>query len=422
MNNIRLPFLLFADRRGKIYSHPFLRMAGASPDKFILPEQEAIIGLPRGSSFFYMPHRFPAGFNPQTARFEVLKEFKGQKVYAVAAFLIPGYLRLYNPAAVIEQNKRLSLWAYTACGYYRGQIYVCARKVDARIRQRPSFYDRSRISAAVRKTMKCSPRNRLYKHLANCALNYNCLAAKNLFLNRWEAPLPTARFCNARCIGCLSHQDSDCASSHQRINFRPRQDEIEEIVGRHLKTARQAIVSFGQGCEGEPLTEADLIAAAVKRVRESVSRGTINVNTNACFPRKVELLCRAGVDSFRVSLNSVREKYYNIYFRPRNYKFRDVLKSIKIAKRLGKFVSINLFTFPGFSDSQQEISALVKFIENNGIDMVQFRNLNIDPSFYWDYIHCKGGKIQGVLGLVKTLKQEFPLLKTGYFNLPKEQF
>ena len=35
-------------------------------------------------------------------------------------------------------------------------------------------------------------RNRLFRHLETCALTYGCPAAKNLFLCRYEAPLPTS--------------------------------------------------------------------------------------------------------------------------------------------------------------------------------------------------------------------------------------
>jgi len=193
-------------------------------------------------------------------------------------------------------------------------------------------------------------------------------------------------------------------------------------MANHLKVAPEAIVSFGQGCEGEPLLESDLIAKSIVRVRESSRRGTININTNASVPKKIETLCQAGMDSFRVSLNSTDQKFYNLYFRPKGYKFSDLLKSIAIAKKYKKFVSINLFVFPGFSDSARQIKSLVTFIKNTGIDMIQWRNLNIDPDYYLKNIPHKKLKPQGVLCLLDTIKKEFPHLKHGYFNLPKESF
>ena len=420
---MNLPYLVFSDKKGKIYHHPYLRMSVSSLEKVNLPKEAELIKLPVGSTLFYLPQRQAIGFDSRKKQFEVLDKFQGKEVFAVSAFPIPAFLRLYNPACVTTRaTKTLPLWAYTACGYYRGNFYIAAKRIDGRIRQSPRFYDNKLVNKQVRLFFKKYPGNRLYKHLANCALNYNCLAAKNLFLQRWEAPLPTAQYCNASCIGCLSYQESDCVSSHQRISFRPKVDEVSEVMVNHLKVAREAIVSFGQGCEGEPLLETDLITKSIIKVRESVKRGTININTNASIPKKIEMLAQAGMDSFRVSLNSPDEEFYNLYFRPRGYQFSDLIKSIAIAKKYKKFVSINLFVFPGFSDSSQQIRSLVRFVKNTGIDMIQWRNLNIDPDYYLKHIPCKKLKPQGVLCLLDTIKKEFPGLKHGYFNLPKESF
>jgi pyruvate-formate lyase-activating enzyme len=420
---MHLPFLVFCDKNGRIYSHPFLRMSVSSLSILSLPSKEELIRLPKGSKFFYLLDRLPVGFNPHTKNFEVLKEFKGREVYAVGAFLIPGYLRFYNPAYYIKRKTKLPLWAYTAVGFYGGNFYVPAKRVDSRRRQSPQFYNDKEIRIKIKEFLKRYPNNRLYKHLSHCALNYNCLAAKNLFLKRWEAPLPTSRFCNASCLGCLSYQrENALVASHQRISFIPSLREVTEVMINHLKEAKESIVSFGQGCEGEPLLEAELIAKSIYLVRNKIWRGTINMNTNASMPSKIELLCKAGIDSFRISLNSVQEKYYKIYFKPFNYTFKDVVKSIEIAKKYKKFVSINLFIFPGFSDSEEEITALIKFIRTTGIDMIQWRNLNIDPDYYVDNLPCRDLKPKGVSYLIDTIKKEFPHLKTGYFNLPKEKF
>ncbi|UCC95637.1 MAG: radical SAM protein [Candidatus Omnitrophota bacterium] len=419
---MHLPFLVFSDKNGKIYSHPSLRMAAAHLHASTVPKESELIRLPQGSTFFHLPGRIPLGFNHRTQQFEPVFEFQGKEIYAVGAFLIPAYLRLYTPATVIKRRKILPLWAYTAVGFYGDSFYVTAKRIDNRIRQSPRFYDARRIKNKVRIFLKKYPKNRLYKHLANCALNYNCLAAKNLFLGRWEAPLPTARVCNARCIGCLSFQEAECLPSHQRIHFKPNVSEIVQVMENHLKGAKEAIVSFGQGCEGEPLLEVDTIAPSIEQVRRKIQRGTINMNTNASIPKNIEILCKAGIDSFRVSLNSAQRTLYKLYFRPRNYTFRDVLKSIEIAKKYRKFVSVNLFVSPGLSDSVKEIKALIQFIRQTGVDMIQWRNLNIDPDYYLQSLPQSNIQSKGVLYLVEVIKKEFPQLKMGYFNLPKEKF
>ncbi|MCM8787317.1 MAG: radical SAM protein [Candidatus Omnitrophica bacterium] len=419
-----LPYLLFSDKKGRLYQHPFLRMACSSGNIFKILSFDELIKLPKGSLLFYLPNRIPVGYDIGKKSFVLLDKFENKPAYAVASFLIPAYLRLYNPAYLNNKNSpTLPLWAYTACGYYNGNIYTTAIRIDRRIRQSPRFYDEKKIKKAVIEFLKAYPKNRLYRHLANCALNYNCLAAKNLFLKRWEAPLPTSMFCNARCIGCLSYQESDCVASHQRIKFRPTVEEVFEVMYNHLIKARESIVSFGQGCEGEPILNTKLIVEAITLVRNKTTKGTININTNASIPKNIEILCKSGIDSFRISLNSTHKEPYELYFRPTNYSFYDVLKSIYIAKKYKKFVSINLLVFSGFSDTEEEINSLIKFVKDTNIDMLQLRNLNIDPDVYLKTIkNYNKSKPKGILYLLNLLKKNFPNLKIGYFNLPKEKF
>lgn len=413
---MELPYLIFSDKAGKIYHHPSFKMAASSFGLLVLPQKEELIKLSPKNRLFFLPGRYPVGFDPKSKDFIVLKEFKGKEVFALSAHPEPAYLRLYNPATAIKDKKVLPLWTYTAGGFYKGNFYITAKRVDKRIRQSPRFYNNNLVRKSVISFFRQYPQNQLYKHLAHCALNYNCLAAKNLFLQRWEAPLPTSRFCNARCIGCLNSQKEICAS-HQRIDFTPTVKDIVEVMGNHLRVAREAIVSFGQGCEGEPLLEAELISESIKEIRKRIKRGTINVNTNASLPKKIALLCQSGVDSFRVSLNSPDPKIYNLYFKPKGYKFYDVLESIAIAKKYGKFVSVNLFVFPGFSDSKEQIELLAEFIKKTKIDMIQWRNLSIDPDYYIDKLSFLKPNPQGVRFLLKTIAKKFPSLKTGYFNL-----
>ena len=105
------------------------------------------------------------------------------------------------------------------------------------------------------------PDNRLARHLEHCALTYGCPAGKNFFLGRYEAPLPTSRACNARCLGCLSlQQESGIPCSQDRIAFTPTAEEIAEVALTHIGRVNKAVVSFGQGCEGDPLMAARLEA------------------------------------------------------------------------------------------------------------------------------------------------------------------
>jgi molybdenum cofactor biosynthesis enzyme MoaA len=212
-------------------------------------------------------------------------------------------------------------------------------------------------------------------------------------------------------------KDSGICAPQQRINFVPTPEEIAEVAVPHLRKASGAVVSFGQGCEGEPLMQARVIENAIRKMRKETSRGTINLNTNASRPEAVEDLARAGLDSMRVSMNSAQRQFYENYFRPIGYGFDDVRQSIRVMKRAGRFVSINYFIFPGLTDSPSELDAFFGLVEELKPDMIQLRNINIDPEYYIDAIGFQHeGRPIGIVRWLKELKKRFPFIRTGYFN------
>jgi len=206
----------------------------------------------------------------------------------------------------------------------------------------------------------------------------------------------------------------------ERIRFVPTPDEVAGVAVPHLKEAEDAIVSFGQGCEGEPLMQWRLLEKSIRMFREETDRGTINLNTNGSFPDRVAKLCEAGLESIRVTLNSPTQKYYTRYHKPMGYTYRKVVDSLLVAKERGIYTSINLLVFPGVTDREREIEELIKFIEKTRLDLIQLRNLNIDPDLYLK--EMGKGEGVGISKMIKILKKEFPRLQFGYFNRTKENF
>jgi MoaA/NifB/PqqE/SkfB family radical SAM enzyme len=266
------------------------------------------------------------------------------------------------------------------------------------------------------------PRNRLVRHLMdNCVLRYACPAARNLCLGRYEAPLPVSRSCNARCVGCISRRDDSApfrATPQDRLTFTPSVDELVEVMLHHQSNETNApLYSFGQGCEGEPLTEADLLVETVRVFRAKGGKGTVNLNSNASLPRAVARLAGAGLTSLRVTLNSARPAAYDRYHRPGNYCFGDVRQSIREARSAGVFVSLNLLYFPGITDGEEELEALGELIGACDVQYVQLRNLNIDPELYLRMQEdLPSGPAVGLVNFCRRLKKIRPGLTFGYFN------
>jgi pyruvate-formate lyase-activating enzyme len=197
-------------------------------------------------------------------------------------------------------------------------------------------------------------------------------------------------------------------------------DEVLGVALPHLEKAEDAIVSFGQGCEGEPLMQWWLLERSILELREKTDRGTINLNTNGSFPQRVERLCEAGLDSIRVTLNSPHPKFYRRYHQPRRYTLEKVIDSLTLAKEEGLYTSINLLVLPGFSDREKEVEGWVELVRNTRLDLIQMRNLNIDPDFYLK--EMGRGEGMGISRMIEVLKAEVPSLQFGYFNRTKEHF
>jgi len=417
-----LPAMVIADGDGSITDFPELAMAGMSNGRFSQPAPEDLIPLPDGSELFALPGRLPVGWDRDGNEPAMLAEhpFSSKKpVQAVAAFMAPAHTTVLTSAYQSQENAPLlPLFAYTAVGWLDGRFWVAAFRSDPDKRQDAAQFNQRRIDRNTRQKLKNHKHNRLIQHLGRCCLSYGCPAARNYFLGRWEAPLPTSPQCNARCLGCISEQPSDCCpSTQERISFVPKLNEICEIAVSHLEHADRAIVSFGQGCEGEPLLQAERIAEAIVKIRSQTSRGTVNLNSNSSLPDRVKLLAEAGLDSIRVSLNSAQAEYYHRYYRPKNYQFSDVLRSIDVMKKAGRFVSLNYFILPGFTDSAAELTALATMIDRHRPDFIQLRNLNIDPQWYLKSLDFPpSGNSLGIRSWLGLLKKQFPWLGFGYFN------
>ena len=420
---------LVANQAGEIFEldgYAAVGMAGP----LLEPLSEKMTGsLPYGSELMYLPDRKPVLFNLKTGRLETLTKnpyVPGESIFPVAAFNSPGYV-ITRVSAYRETKaaKPLPLFSYGAVGWHKESFRSAVVLVDPEPRQDLRCMQREDVVAGVEQMRRQMPANRLRAHLEKCALTYGCPAGKNFFLGRYEAPLPTARQCNAGCLGCLSLQEnSDISHSQDRIAFTPSPQEIAEVALAHIRRVKQGVVSFGQGCEGDPLLAAGVIEPAIRRIRQQTGEGTININTNGGVPANLKRLFDAGLDSVRISMNSIRKKCYDAYFRPRGYSFADVLKSIDTALAFEKFVGINYLNCPGFSDAPLEVDALIEFLHKYPIHMIQWRNLNFDPVRYWKKMNtvAEHGKPIGMESVLKRVRTRFPNLKFGYFNPPKENF
>lgn len=416
------PYLLYSDGEGNIFEDTTLYVMGrAGWDAFPIP-QEDWIELPEGGNLYELPGRRGIGIDVKTGEMRLC-----DKGWAVAAFIPPAHTGLFLSAYETTEDNAptLPLFCYTAAGWLNEKFYVPAVRIEQDIRQECAGYNDDKVANGAVELLKNYPENRLVKHLMdNCCNTYHCPAARNFALGRWECPVPASPACNANCVGCISFQPEEetIVSTQDRLTFKPTPEEIVEFTVPHLLNAPFPIVSFGQGCEGEPLLMWEVIRKAIIEIRKHTHKGSININTNGSKPDAVRALCEVGLNSIRVSLNSAQKHIYTKYYLPNNYEFEDIVESLKVVKSYGGWASINYFVFPGMTDSEAEYEALRILIKETNLDMIQWRNFNIDPDWYLGHISVtESFEMMGIKQLMELIHEEFPHVKFGYYNPPIER-
>jgi molybdenum cofactor biosynthesis enzyme MoaA len=408
-----MAYLIYCTPDGEIREEPRLQ-ALAFGDRPL--EMADMLPLPDGVTLSMMPDRLAVGRKRSGER-QVLPQTRG---WAVAALLPIGYTRTELPAyEKVANTEPLPFFGYSAVAGLNGRMYVAAVKTDDPRKWHPRAFQRQKLERLVREKQAAFPHNRIVTQHAHCALDYSCPTASNLFYGRWEMAIAVSPGCNARCVGCISKQEEeDLVSPQDRLTFIPTVDEIVEVAVPHLESAEDAIVSFGQGCEGEPLLQWHRIAPAIKAMRARTDRGVININTNASNPRWLQRLYDAGLDTIRASTISGHPETYTAYYRPLGYSFEDVKESLKRARDAGLYTSINLLCFPGMIDREREVEALLSFVKETDLRLIQLRNLNIDPEVLLPRVPPLDsmGRALGMRALIDTLKREVPHVEIGNFT------
>ncbi len=368
------------------------------------PKSDELIPAPAGTIEYVLPGRTPL---------TSIGPIAGRNTLAVA--LPAGYTRLLLPAYAARRDAPpLPLFGYTFACAVGERLHVAAMRTDESEIWQPRAFAAGELEATVERRLARDPANRILRQVALCSLEYGCFTAQNVFLECGEAALPVSPTCNARCIGCISEQEADAGiqSPQARIAEETAATELAAVAIHHLERVEDGIVSFGQGCEGEPLLRSITIARAIEAIRHGRANGTINLNTNGSQPRALERCIDAGLDAVRISLNSFRPRVYAAYYRPAGYDLGDVLESIRLAIARGLRVSLNLLTHPGVTDDEEEIAVMERFLRASPVSMVQTRTLNIDPAVYFEAV----GRPKAVIGMRNAIERIRQRARVGNFT------
>lgn len=406
--------LVYIDKNGKLIEDPDFTAVGFNGIQVEIGD-ETWIDLPAGADVLALPGRLPLGYDEAAAEISAI-----EGMTAAAAILPMGFTRALTPAYEVDSFQELPLFGYTAVGAVDGKLKAAAIKTDEELKWNPVYYNTSDLSRLISEKRSQLPGNRILEQLAKCALEYHCLTAQNIFYGRWEAGIPTSPVCNADCLGCISLQAAECCPSPQsRIEFIPTVAEVTDLAVLHLEQAPEGIVSFGQGCEGEPSLQRELLVESVRAIRRRTGKGTININTNAGFFEAIRELVDAGLDSIRVSLFSAIPEHYHWYHRPRGYSLEAVRQSLTYAAEHGVMTALNLLYFPGFTNQLTETDALYELVHTTGVKQVQLRNLNLDPEKLAERMTEE--EMVPVSDWLAAFKENFPNVLIGNYTIARQK-
>ncbi len=397
--------LLYARPDGTLLEHPTLRPAGQSFQT--ATPLTALRPLPPGSTLCQMPGCTAQGYDARGVK----RTLRPGQDLAVGALLPTGYARLLLPAYQKRAGtEALPLFGYAAVAAVGEEVHAAYIPIDAPGTWNPADYSTPDLEGRVRGRIEREPDNGLLAQLARCALEYRCYTAQNIFYERWEGALPASPTCSAQCVGCISEQLGDVPSPQQRLTITPSAQALANLAISHLSGGPGRMISFGQGCEGDPLNRWRVLAQAVRMIREQLPAahpraGVVNINTNAWHTKGLAALIDAGLDRVRVSTFSAVEANYTAYYQPRGYTAADVRRSIRLCADAGLRVAINLLTFPGYTDTEEEVEALVDMIRVEGVHEVQVRTLNIDREMLGAAVPAPRGRELGIPALVGALRE-----------------
>ncbi|MEG1500853.1 MAG: radical SAM protein, partial [Clostridiales bacterium] len=105
---------------------------------------------------------------------------------------------------------------------------------------------------------------------------------------------------------------------------------------------------------------------------------------------------------------------YAAYHRPCGYSLADVHRSLAIAHQYQVPVALNLLAYPGYTDREKVLEALIGLCREFAVKQIQLRNLNIDPRIMKEF--CPDGIGLGLGKMISILENEIPEILVGNYS------
>jgi len=91
---------------------------------------------------------------------------------------------------------------------------------------------------------------------------------------------------------------------------------------------------------------------------------------------------------------------------------------MRVARRYGLTVAVNLLVFPGYIDCAGETEALIDLLARTDANEVQLRTLNIDREMLAESVPAPLGPEQGIASFIATLRRRLPRVRLASHSDP----
>lgn len=203
--------------------------------------------------------------------------------------------------------------------------------------------------------------------------------------------------CIFNCQWCHSGGEGGAIIGYKKPEYELTHDEIKELISLFVKKGITHIKISG----GEPLIRSDVVDI-VKTLKSIQGVAYVEIVTRSPELKKTALLlCKAGIDSVTVSIDTLSEERFNKLtgYREESNVLKDIIMGIKLLRKENIPVKINFILQ---RDNKDEIMNLVKFAGDYGLTLKFIDLMSIDEKI-WENKYVGIGTIEEILRpLIKT--------------------
>ena len=356
-----IPNLVFADKNGTVYDHPLLKSVFRTANYNIVPYELEMIPLPSDCILKMIPDAIPFSYDQMQAK--IVEFSSGFPVYTE---LPPGYLRILYPSYKSNnlENDNFTSSHLAPVGWMNEQFVVPAIFVENKQKIKLDLF--KKLKNIIQEDEKLSFLNKKTKldFLSNCEI----IIKNNTELKQLNKLIPL-----------LTQSNQDFVIT---MKFDPDKKTYEVIKSL---------------------------------LNENI---TINLNITAFSIEKLNAIFDELIDSLSFDVESFNPDF----LKKRSVNFDNLTRSFEFAEKQGVFISVNLLTLPGFTDSTNEVEKTIDFLNTFKIEYLKLRDLKTVPHKFFKENKIESTEILGLKNMLKYIKKRCKRVKMGYFSRVKRDF